>query len=66
MLHVKCLSLYVWCRILDLSDFGFTCQLLCLAEKWSSQIELPLAVWQEDFSAQRSFREAEKESRVLD
>lgn len=47
-------------------DFGFTCQLLCLTEKLSSQVEFPLAVWQEDFSAQRSFKEAEKESRVLD
>ena len=66
MLQVKCLSLYVWCRILDLRDFGFTCQLLCLTEKLSAQVELPLAVWQEDFSAQRSFKEAEKESCVLD
>ena len=53
-----------------MQNFGFKrfwiAEKLCLAEKLSSQVELPLAVWQEDFSAQRSFKEAEKESRVLD
>lgn len=43
-----------------MQNFGFKrfwiAEKLCLAEKLSSQVELPLAVWQEDFSAQRKRR----------
>lgn len=49
---------YFWCRILDYEYTSAT--LSCWKTVFSSRIALSCYVWQEDFSAQRSFKEAEK------